>query len=199
MRHQVALPVLEAAFGMGASYERTAAPPSVYFSPNGGANPVSTRRRVQYALGYLELGLLTEASEELEAAAFRDRFDPLVMRVRLELHTRAGQWDVVENFARVLLAKDRADVTAWVSLGCALRRTKTLTSARDVLLEAETTLGTDHAIIHYNLACYHCPLGAVEAARDQLAIACRLNPDYKKSAIDDPDLKGMWDAIGAIE
>jgi hypothetical protein len=163
------------------------------------ADPISTRRRLEYALGYLALGMIDAAANELEAVGFVDRFAPEVMEVRLQLHTAAGHWDVVANYARVLIQKNHRHVQAWVSLGCAIRRIKDVAAARDTLLEAQQILGFDHAIIHFNLACYHCLVGQIDEAKDRLADACRLEVGFKSAALDDPDLKAMWKAIESMQ
>jgi len=38
-----------------------------------------------------------------------------------------------------------------------------------------------------------------EDAKKRLAIACKLDPELKASALDDPDLKAMWDDIASMK
>lgn len=159
---------------------------------------ISTARRIEYALGYLKLGLLDQASDELEAVDFADRFTPEVMAARLDLHIAAKHWDIVANYARRLIDLDQDDVGAWIALGCAVRRTESVAAARDLLLKIEPIYGGTHAVIHFNLACYHCILGDIEAAKESLAKACRMNPRFKAAALDDPDLEGMWAQIAEL-
>lgn len=51
----------------------------------------ATCRRVKYAKGYVALGLLNEASDELEAIDFGDRFLPEVVSTRIDLHMEREQ------------------------------------------------------------------------------------------------------------
>lgn len=152
---------------------------------------ISTSRRVEYAIGYLGLGLLQEAAAELDAVDEADRFAPEVMAARLDLHTTAKEWDRVADYARRLLALDEDNVAAWVALGCAVRRTESLLAAKQVLLQAERLHGATHAVIHYNLACYTCLLGELEVAKVYLAYACKLDPAFKAAALADPDLQAI--------
>ena len=52
--------------------------------------------------------------------------------------------------------------------------------------------GKKSAVLHFNLACYHAPLGELEKARERLGRACKLEPKFKKEALADPDLAALW-------
>jgi len=159
---------------------------------------ISTAKRVQYAIGYAQLGLFKDAASELEAVAPADRDRAEVVAARVELHREAGEWDRVADYARQLLALDVSDLGAWISLGCAMRRVENISAAKELLLLAEARLGSGHAIIHYNLACYHCLLGETDEARRRFAESCRLDASFKKIALDDPDLQSMHAEIVAL-
>lgn len=160
---------------------------------------VSTQRRVQYALGYIGLGLINEASDELEAVDFGDRFSTEVIAARVELHMAAKHWDIVVNFAATLTERTPEDVRGWISQAFALRELDRVAEAKDVLLRALPLHGEKAALVHYNLACYECLLGNVAAAKERLATASRMDAHWKETALDDPDLKSMWDQIAAME
>ena len=51
------------------------------------------------------------------------------------------------------------------------------------------------AIFHYNLACYECQLGDLEKAKESLNQAFKLEPQFRVAALDDEDLRPLWDAI----
>jgi Flp pilus assembly protein TadD len=159
---------------------------------------IPTSRRLEYALGYVSLGLIAEAEAELAAVCPDDREAPEVAALRLELHMAAKRWDLVAEQARALLLQDQDNVGAWVALGCAVRRVENVAAARDLLLRAEPLHGAKHAVIHYNLACYFCLLGEHEAAKARLAIACRMDPSFKHTALEDPDLEAIGDAVRAL-
>jgi hypothetical protein len=66
---------------------------------------------------------------------------------------------------------------------------------RLILLEAVERLPSA-AIQHYNLACYECLLGDLEVAKGRLTYAIKLEPRYREKALDDEDLKEVWDRGG---
>jgi hypothetical protein len=53
------------------------------------------------------------------------------------------------------------------------------------------------AIFHYNLACYMCQLGELEKAKVRLHRAFKLDPGLRVMALDDGDLKLLWEGIAA--
>ena len=60
-----------------------------------------------------------------------------------------------------------------------------------MLLKAESTRGLASAVLHYNLACYACLMGDMEQAKNRLSTACKMDADFKTSALDDPDLSAI--------
>jgi len=54
--------------------------------------------------------------------------------------------------------------------------------------------------MRYNLACYECQLGNLERAKLWLERAATMsNPkEIKSMALDDPDLKPLWQEIGGL-
>jgi Flp pilus assembly protein TadD len=160
---------------------------------------IPTARHIQYALGFIELGLLDQASDELEAIAFEDRFSTEVLAARVELHLAAKHWDVTANFVRTLTERTPANVRGWIAWAFALRELQRVEEAREVLLRAEPQFGETEALVHYNLACYECLLGHMDAAKARLRRACQMDSSCKAMALDDPDLQRMWDQIASIE
>ena len=156
-------------------------------------HPISraTKRRVEHASGYLALGLLREASDELEAVEGPDQLSPEIMSVRYDLYMMAQNWELLLAVARELTRSRPADEKGWIHAGIALRKLDRVAEARAVLLEAEP-MHPASALLHYNLGCYHCLLGEMEKARERVRRACRVNADFKKMALDDPDLKAIW-------
>lgn len=160
---------------------------------------IPTARRVQYAYGYLGLGLLAEAAHELDAVTEADQFAPEVMAARVDLFMAAHEWGRVVEYARRLLELDQNNVAAWISLGCAVRRVENVAAAKQVLLEAERLHGGQHAVIHYNLACYTCLLGEMTAAKAYLTCACRMDANFKAAALKDPDLAALADFVRELK
>ena len=55
------------------------------------------------------------------------------------------------------------------------------------------------AMIAFNLACYASVTGRMEEAKQRLRLAIDLDKDIRKLAIDDDDLKPLWDWIAGSE
>jgi tetratricopeptide (TPR) repeat protein len=154
-----------------------------------------TARHVKYAHGYIGLGLLNEASDELEEIEASERFLPEVLAARLELHWEGKHWHTLVSVARQLVGLNGKLERAWIAWAYALRELGQVEEAKAVLLEAEPLHGTTSAVLHYNLGCYHCLLGEKSEARLRLKRAFRMHPPFQEGAIHDPDLAGMRDEL----
>jgi tetratricopeptide (TPR) repeat protein len=157
---------------------------------------ISLKRHLEYASGYIALGLLTEATNELEEIEGEDRLCATVMAVRNDLYLALKSWDLLIAVARELTRQRPKIVDGWINWAFALRELGRIDEAKAVLLTAEPMHGKKSAVLHYNLACYECLLGDIENARARLAVATRKDPEFKKEALDDPDLAAMWNAKG---
>ena len=154
---------------------------------------ISTHNRLQYAKGYIELGLVNEASEELEAIDGDARMSAEVLRVRIDLHMEAKQWDLVVNLARQVAEALPEDEQVWISWAYALREMQCIKEADEVLHKAEKVYGHKSAILNYNLACYACLQGDHEEASKRLKRAIRMDKRFEDEWADDPDLKALLD------
>ena len=160
---------------------------------------ISTRRRIESATGYLALGMLTEASDELEAIEGEDRLLPEVMALRTDFYIEAKQWDLLLAVSRELARKSPTHHEGWIGWAYALRELDRIEEAKAVLLEAEPIHGEKLALLPYNLACYTCLLGDLTEAKKWLSRACQLDSHLKAAALADEDLKAMWDDIAAMK
>ena len=151
-----------------------------------------TPRRVRYALGYTALGMLNEASDELEAVDFADRLSVPVLEAMLKLHFEAEHWETVVGVGRQLAQLTPENEEAWIYWAYALRELNRIEDAKAVLHEAEPLHGKRSGILHYNLACYLCLLGDVTGARERLSRACIMDKQWKAAALDDPELEQLW-------
>jgi predicted Zn-dependent protease len=154
---------------------------------------IPTARRLEFAAGFIDLGMLGEASDELEAIEGKDRLSPDVMSVRCDLYMAAMQWDLLLAVARELTRSRPDQAKGWLQTAWALRKLDRAGEAQVLLREAES-LHAGSAVLHYRFACCASLQSDFREARRQLAIACRLDPQCRQAALDDPDLAGMWDA-----
>ena len=152
-------------------------------------------RRLDYVAGYLALGMLDEESDELEMIEGDDRMSAEVMGLRVDLYHQAKQWDLLLAVANALARLAPKDEQGWISWAFAFRELERVPEAQEVLLKAESIHGKSSATLHYNLACYACLLGNMEEAKSRLSTACKMDAQSKVDALDDPDLKAMWDDI----
>lgn len=78
----------------------------------------------------------------------------------------------------------------------ATRRADSIDQARVILVNA-IERRPNVATFHYSLACYICQLGELERAKTTLHTAFKLEPQYRAMALDDDDLKPLWEGIAA--
>lgn len=160
---------------------------------------IPTSRHLQYALGYLGLGLLKEAEAEMKAIDARDRHTPEVLSCWIDLHLARKRWSSLKTVGRRLTEADPQQCHGWVMWAYALRELNEVEAALAVLTRAQPLHGATHAIIHYNLACYHCLLGDLPSARAALATAFRMDAHFKAGALEDPDLATLRAEIAAMD
>lgn len=139
--------------------------------------------------------MIKEAAEELEAIEGDARMSTEVMRVRVDLHMEAKQWDEVVAFAGQIAEGLPEDEQVWISWAYALRELQRIKEAEEVLLKAEKVHAHKSAILHYNLACYACLLGCLEEAGRRLKRAIKLDKRFEDEWAKDPDLKALMDVF----
>ncbi|MEO6005862.1 MAG: hypothetical protein ABIZ04_25805 [Opitutus sp.] len=159
---------------------------------------ISTSRRLQYTEGYLSLGMLDEAAAELDAVTSEDQGSDEVLELTIDLHSARHHWDRAVTAAQEYVRRQPDDPKGWISWAFALRRLTNITDAEQVLLQAESRIGTTCALVHYNLACYRCQLGDRAGALQRLAVACRMEAHWKRAALEDPDLAPLKKEIAAL-
>jgi len=82
-------------------------------------------------------------------------------------------------------------------MSLATRRANDLNAARDILVASLSKFPRE-AIIYYNLACYDCQLGQIASAKQYLKQAFRIDPNWISQALEDEDLKPLWDSLQAM-
>src|SRR4029453_11345078 len=65
---------------------------------------------------------------------------------------------------------------------------------KEILLDAEPKF-PQQALIKYNLACYFCQMGDIENAKNYLRKAFEIDLNWRKAALDDEDLRPLWDSL----
>jgi tetratricopeptide (TPR) repeat protein len=150
------------------------------------------------AIGWMELGNLTEAKAELAKVDPGLQKHPNVLEVSWAIHASDQNWPQALQAAQQLVefASDRA--SGWLHRAYALRRAPGggLQSAWDALLPAVDRFPHE-ATIPYNLACYACQLGQLDEARRwlQRALAVGDRAKLKRMASADSDLQPLWKEV----
>jgi tetratricopeptide (TPR) repeat protein len=153
---------------------------------------VGAQHHLTVAEGYIELGMPLDANEELDQIDVEQRILPAVVALRVPIYRALKKWDLMQVVAK-MMALHEPDNPEWtVSWAYATRRTDSIEAARIILLTA-VEAQPDVAIFHYNLAYYECLLGDVEVAKARLHHAFKLDPPLRLKALEDEDLKAVWE------
>ncbi len=154
----------------------------------------ANERRLIAAEGFLELGLPLDANEEIESMDADVRHVPEVLAVRVGIYRALEAWPLMQVVARQL-ALDAPDKPDWtVAWAYATRRADSLDAARLILVNAVERL-PGVAVFAFNLACYEAQLGDIGSAKKHLSRAIELRGDLRLRALEDEDLKALWEII----
>lgn len=146
------------------------------------------KRHLDEAEGYLMLNLPARSLEILE-----QRSNWATMQFEASL--LAGEaLRSLERYREALkpleiAAKLRpADVAVAIALGWCYKRTHRLAQAIDALERAQRH-NPEHALLHFNLACYWSLAANAAKALDELAQALDLEPELRALIVDETDFK----------
>lgn len=138
--------------------------------------------------------MFTDANEELERIDPFNRAVPEVLAVRIAIYHGLQKWELMRGIAKRLADFQPDDVQWTISLAYATRRAQSIEAAKEILLNAESRFPKE-AIIFYNLAYYECQLGEIENTKDYLKKAFEIDSTWRLQALDDEDLKPVWDSL----
>lgn len=151
---------------------------------------IPTTRRLQHARGYLGLGMVNEASDELKAIDWDDRMKPELLAMRVDLYQAAKNWELMADIAMHLAETLPDQSDGWFNWAYALREMDKVTEAKDVALKG-LELHPDQTIHHFDLACYLSLLGEYPAAKKHLNRSIKLDERFKAEAVEDEDLASV--------
>lgn len=158
---------------------------------NEGMSSIRVQRRLEYARGYLELGLIKEAQAELDAIPENEQAELDVLELRVDVYMELKAWTEVVGTAQRVCEQRPGLERAWIAWAYALRELQRIEEAKVVLLTAERQHGATCGVLHYNLACYYCLLGDMDEAELRLSRACAMDASWREVALEDSDLKAM--------
>jgi Flp pilus assembly protein TadD len=154
---------------------------------------MSLKRHLSYAQGYLELGLITEAVEELDRISEPDCFSSPVLAVKMAVLHEQKDWRKLAAVAAELAERTPDDAAVWVTWAYAVRRSETLAAAERILLRAEKH-HPHEPTIQFNLGCYACLRGDLATAKRRVDRAIAIEPRFTDAAATDPDLAALREA-----
>ena len=150
------------------------------------------------AVGWLELGNLAEAKAELAQVSTGQRNHPDVLEVRWLICAEQKQWEEGLEVARELVQQAPGRASGWLHQAYALRRVTdgSVQKAWDALLPAAEKF-SEEPVVPYNLACYACQMGQLDAARVWLEKAAVIGgkESIKQMALNDLDLEPLRSEI----
>ena len=148
--------------------------------------------RLAHARGYLGLGMIEDASAELDEVPPDMARETEVLALRALVLQEQAQWPTLVGVASELVLRQPMEPGWWVAWAYAARRSQSLAAAEAILLEAERT-HPQEASIQFNLGCYACLRGDLTEARRRVDQAITLNGSFKEAAATDPDLAPLRD------
>ena len=138
--------------------------------------------------------MLDDAALVLEEIEPEDKTRSEVLGARVGIYLAAKKWDMAAAVASHLVKTEPENSGWWINLAYATRRCESIETAEAILLRA-CELHHDNAVIEFNLACYASVAGRFEEAKARLKRAIELDKQFQKVAIDDEDLRPLWDWI----
>jgi tetratricopeptide (TPR) repeat protein len=153
-----------------------------------------TQRKLLAAQGYSDLGMFDDAVAELDSPPSDARDIPDVIEARVHVLMRARRWAEALDASNGLCLIDPAAGSGFVHAAFCLHELGRTQDAKDRLLSGPKVL-RNHAIFHYNLACYDAILGHPSEAIRSLRHSIQLDEKFREFARIDPDLASIRDKM----
>jgi predicted Zn-dependent protease len=149
-------------------------------------------KRIEAAMGYFELGMLDDATQELEALGRRERLS--VLSVWSAALRMAKRWEEMLLLTQKMVELYPDEAECWISLADATRNSGSLPAGLALLQTAHEQFPDDGHIL-FQIACYCCQLGRLDDARNAVRDAVSCNRVWKKIALQDHDLTSLWSEL----
>jgi predicted Zn-dependent protease len=143
--------------------------------------------RLAHVRGYLGLGMIEDASTELDQVPPETAQDTDVLSLRALILHEQEKWPMLVKVASELVLRQPSEPGWWVTWAYATRRSQSLAAAEAILIESERA-HPNQATIQFNLGCYACQRGDLIEARRRVDRAIALDVSFKEAAATDPDL-----------
>jgi Flp pilus assembly protein TadD len=142
--------------------------------------------------------MLDDAALALEEIEPKDKTRTEVLGARVVLYIAAKKWDMAAAVASHLVKVEPENEAWWINLAYSVRRSEGIEQAEAILLRARV-IHPKVAIIAFSLACYAGVSGRIEDAKERLRMAIDLDKGVRILALDDEDLRPLWDWIAGLK
>jgi Flp pilus assembly protein TadD len=150
------------------------------------------------AVGWLELGVPSEAETELDKICAELQSHPDVLEVRWLILAQTRRWQTALTVAQALVKGAPNRSSGWLHHAYSLRRVSPngIQQAWEALLPAYDKFPREPTIA-YNLSCYACQMKELDQARAWFRRAMKIGDREKirQMALGDPDLEPLWEEI----
>lgn len=145
------------------------------------------------AQGWLELGNPAEARAEWTRVSETFQSRPEVIETLWRILAAEKRWEDALAAAQRLIVVSPSSHHGWINQSYSLHELRRTQEALDKLLRVANRF-QDIGTVPYNLACYHCQLGDLDAARlwIQKAVKVQGRERVREMALSDHDLKPLW-------
>ncbi|MBM3821502.1 MAG: tetratricopeptide repeat protein [Verrucomicrobia bacterium] len=145
------------------------------------------------AQGWLELGNAAEARLEWRGVSETHQSHPEVIETLWRIQAAEKEWDEALLTAQRLVDHSPGSPSGWIHQSYTLHELRRTQDAHDKLVRVAKRFDTI-STIPYNLACYQCQLGDLDAARNWLERAMKIQgrDSIREMALTDADLKPLW-------
>lgn len=144
----------------------------------------------------MELGNHVEADIELDEITPEFRAHPDVLEMRWHICAKKQNWVACVDIAGAIIQMDPNRPEAWIHRSFALHELKRTQEAFEQLLPVANRFPKVWTI-PYNLSCYCAQLGRIEECKEWFKKAMAIDEHgAQRVAVDDPDLKPLWDSMG---
>lgn len=138
---------------------------------------IPTKTRLQYANGYLELGMINEASEEIESIIGEDRMSLAVISFRMKMYRQAEYWPALEAVLNHIAKMAPRKPDGWINYAHALKEMGKTEDAKEVASKA-LAQQLNNASLWFSLGCYCSLLGETKEASKHVKKAVEQRSAY---------------------
>jgi tetratricopeptide (TPR) repeat protein len=151
---------------------------------------LEVQRHVEYAAGYLELRMFTDALREADAALAIAPEDPHALAAKSAVLWEQNRLAELEPFMAKLAELNPSNAGLWINLAYVRRRTQSLEAAVQTLQRAFEA-NPRNALAHFNMACYRAVQQRTKEALTLLRNAIYLDPKLRELARAEKDFEPL--------